>query len=154
MYADLGAIYDDTITVINKLDAKDAALKQDVYYKTVIEHCMYAVRSTRQVQSDGTVVIGTVHQVQIPESENYMPYRDWKGSRETRAEAFTLREGDYVILGEVEEAVDASNIRQIVRNFEPDAFQIQSFRDATKGDGFEHSTDGIMRFSEVYYVEG
>lgn len=154
MYADLGAIYDDTITVINKLDAKDSALRQDVYYATVIPHCMWSVKTVRQVDSNGDVNIGTVHQVQIPESENYQPYREWKKDRDTRTEAFTLRTGDYIIKGEVTDDVTASTIKAIVRDYEPDAFQIQTFRDATKGEGFEHSTDGIMRFTEVYYCEG
>lgn len=153
MRADLGQIYDDTITVINKLDAKDSLLKEDGYYKTVINHCMWSVRTERSVSDNGTVNIGTVHQVQIPESENYMPYRDWKKA-ENRNDAFTLRTGDYVVKGEVTEEVTAANIKKVINQYEPDAFQIQSFRDATKGDGFTHSTSGILRFAEVYYVEG
>lgn len=153
MRADLGAIYDDTITVINKLDAKNSALKQDTYYKTVLKHCMWSVKEARTVQSDGTVNIGIVHRVQIPESENYLPYREWR-KVENRNEAFTLRTGDYVVLGEVEETITSSNLKATMNLYEPDAFQIQSFRDATKGTGFDHSTEGIMRFAEVYYVEG
>lgn len=153
MRADLGQIYDDTITVINKLDAKDSALKQDSYFVTTLHHCMWADRVSRTVQADGTVNVATSHQVQIPEAENYMPYREWKNA-ETRADSFTLRAGDYVIRGEVTEDISASTIKNVVKLYEPDAFQIQAFRDATKGAGFEHSTDGVMRFTEVYYVEG
>lgn len=153
MRADLGAIYDDTITIVNKLDARDAALKQDMYYTTVIPHCMWSVRATRQVQGDGTVAVGTTHQVQIPESENYMPYREWRKS-DVRETAFTVRTGDYIILGEVPEQITASNIREIVKLYEPDAFQVQAFRDATKGAGFDHGAEGALRFAEVYYVEG
>lgn len=153
MRADIGAIYDDTITVINKLDARDAALRQDTYYKTVIRHCMWAVRSTRSVQADGTVTVGTVHQVQIPESENYIPYREWRRS-DARDGAFTLRTGDYIVLGEIKAEVTSANLRDVVKLYEPDAFQVQAFRDATKGTGFHHGTGGAMRFAEVYYVEG
>lgn len=153
MRADLGKIYDDAITVINKLDARDSALKQDSYFVTTLEHCMWSDRVTRTVQSDGTVSIATSHQVQIPEAENYLPYRDWKKA-ENRADSFTLRAGDYVIRGIVEEDVTPDTLKSVVKLYEPDAFQIQAFRDATKGEGFEHSTAGIMRFTEVYYVEG
>lgn len=154
MRADLGAIYDDTITIINKLDARDSLLKQDSYYKTVLEHCMWSVKNARTVTSDGTVKIAAVHQVQIPESENYMHYREWRKDANARETAFTLRTGDYVVRGEVTEEITASTIKSIMNTYEPDAFQIQAFRDATKGNGFDHSTDGIMRFAEVYYVEG
>lgn len=153
MRANLGEIYDETITVINKLDAKDSALKTDSYFVTTLDHCMWSDRVTRTVGNDGTVDVATSHQVQIPEANNYMPYRDWRKA-ENRADSFTLRAGDYVIRGKVEGEVNASTIRNIVNLYEPDAFQIQAFRDATKGKGFEHSTDGIMRFTEVYYVEG
>lgn len=153
MRADLGKIYDDTITIVNKLDAKDSALKTDSYFVTTLDHCMWADRVSRTVQSDGTVLVGTTHQVQIPEAENYMPYREWRKA-ETRADSFTLRAGDYVIRGKVDEEITASTIKNVVKLYEPDAFQIQAFRDATKGEGLEHSTDGIMRFTEVYYVEG
>lgn len=153
MRADLGKIYDETITIINKLDAKDSALKTDSYFVTTLDHCMWADKVSRNVQSDGTVLVGTTHQVQIPESENYMPYRFWRKA-ENRADGFTLRAGDYVIRGKVDEEITASTIKNVVKLYEPDAFQIQAFRDATKGEGFEHSTDGVMRFTEVYYVEG
>ena len=153
MRADLGAIYDETITIVNKLDAKDSALKQDSYFVTTLEHCMWADKVSRTVQSDGTVNIATTHQVQIPEAENYMPYRDWRKA-ETRADSFTLRAGDYVFRGEVTDEITATTIKNVAKLYEPDVFQIQAFKDATKGAGFEHSTDGVMRFTEVYYVEG
>lgn len=153
MRANLGEIYDETITVINRLDAKDSALKQDAYFVTTLRNCMWSVKQTRSVRDDGTVVIGTVHQVQIPEAENYLPYRDWKKA-ENRADSFTLTTGDYIVRGEVTEEVNASNIKAVIRNYEPDAFQIKSFRDATKGAGFNATKAGIMRFAEMYYVEG
>ncbi len=151
MQADLGHIYDETITIISKLDAKDSLLKQDSYYVNVIDHCMWSVRSIRTVSEDGTVNIGMTHQVQIPESNDYRPYREWK---KHATEGFTIRPGDYVVKGDVSEDIDAANIKKIMNLYEPDAFQVQVFRDATKGEGFTHSTDGIMRFVEVYYVEG
>lgn len=153
MYADLGAIYNETITVINKLDAKDSALKTDSYFVTTLEHCMWSDYVSRTVGADGTVEVATSHQIQIPEANNYMPYREWRKA-ETRADSFTLRAGDYVIRGTVDEEITASTIKNIVKLYEPDAFQIQAFRDATKGAGFDHSTEGVMRFAEVYYVEG
>lgn len=153
MRADLGQIYDDTITVINILDSSDSLLKQDMPYKTVIPHCMWSDKPQRTVGTNGTVIIGTVHQVQIPESENYMPYREWR-KHENRKDAFTLQPGDYIVRGEVTEELDATNLRKTLKAYEPDVFPIQLFRDATKGAGFDHSTEGIMRFSEMYYVEG
>lgn len=151
MLANLSAIYDQTLTVINRVDAKDAGERQDSYQATVLHGCMWSDTSTRTVQSDGTVSIGTVHRVQIPESGSYAPYREWLKSREGR---FTVREGDYVVKGEVDEEVDASNVKRIVAEREPDAFQVQHFRNLTKGDGLSHSRRGALRFAECYYLEG
>lgn len=153
MRANLDAIYDETVTVLNRLDARDAGLKQDSYHATVLRGCMWDATATRTVQSDGTVLIGTVHRLQIPESEAYVLYREW-AKLPDREGRFTLRHGDYVVRGEVTEAVDASTVKQVVASYEPDAFQVQHFRNLTKSRGLHHSGAGILRFAECYYVEG
>lgn len=155
MRANLGQIYDETVTVINKLDARDGGLKQDSYHVTVLEHCMWSTKATRTVGSDGTVSVGTTQVVQIPEDANYKPYKDWKSAPNGY---FTVRTGDYVVRGEVTEEITdettAAMLRKIIAQYEPDAFQVQLFRNATKGDGFTHSTSGVMRFVEAYILEG
>lgn len=152
MRANLGQIYDETITVVNKLDARDNAEKQDSYFKHILQHCMWSTRTTRSVEPDGTVDIGTTSVVQIPESENYLTYRAW--SKGDKDQAFTIRAGDYIVKGVVTEEITAANVKKILAQYEPDSFQVQTFRDATKGEGFTHSTSGIMRFTEAYIVEG
>lgn len=152
MRANLGQIYDETITVINKLDARDSAEKQDSYFKRVLHHCMWSTKTSRTVEADGTVDIGTTTVVQIPESENYLPYKAWaKGDKD---QSFTICAGDYIVKGVVTEDITAANVKKVLAQYEPESFQIQTFRDATKGDGFTHSTAGIMRFTEAYIVEG
>lgn len=150
MKANLGKIYNQTVTIINKLDARDSKQKQDGFYKTIIHNCMWSLITTRTVQADGTVIIGTSHRVQIPESEEYLPYTDWKES----LSGFTIRTGDYAIKGAVYDEIDASNFKNVIKKYEPDAFEIQTFRDATKGEGFLHSVAGIKRFIEPYVIEG
>ena len=150
MLAELGAIYDETLTVVNRLDAKDSDSKQDSYRKTVLHGCMWYGQSTRQVQQDGTVQIGTVHRVQIPESADYSPYKEWSKS----LEGFTLRQGDYIVRGEVVEELDAATVKRVMASYEPEVFQVQHFRDLTKREGLFNTPEGIMRFAECYYVEG
>ena len=152
MRASLGDIYDKTVTIINRLDARDGGTQYDTYYAHTIDNCMWSLVTTRSVDLDGTVTVGTSHRVQIPESELFVPYNEWKsGDRET---TFTVRTGDYVVLGEVTEEVTASNIRKVIAAYEPEAFQVQMFRNATKGAGFVHSVRGIRRFIEPYVLEG
>lgn len=153
MRADLGRIYDETITVVNRLDARDAGEQYDRYRATVLTGCMWSATATRSVQSDGSVVVGTVHRVQIPENDAFLPYREWSALAD-QAGRFTVRQGDYIVRGEVAEEIDAANVRRVIAAYEPDAFQVQHFRDLTKGEGFDHGTDGALRFAECYYVEG
>lgn len=152
MRVKLGKVYDQTVTVINKLDAKDSSQKQDEYFKHVFNHCMWSLVTTRDVDINGVVTIGTSHRVQIAENVDYLPYKEWVNADHEKV--FTVRAGDYVVLGEVTEEITASTIRKVIPLYEPDAFQVQSFRDATKGEGFDHSTSGILRFIEPYVIEG
>lgn len=146
-------LYDETLTVINRLDARDAGLESDEYRATVLHGCMWYSEATRSVQSDGTVIIGTVHKVQIPETADYAPYKQWS-ALEDRSGRFTLRSGDYVIKGEVSGVLTAAQAKRAAKEHEPDAFQVQHFRDLTKAEGLTRSNVGLMRFAECYYIEG
>lgn len=153
MQANLGAIYNETLTVVNRLDARDSADKQDEYHATVLTGCMWSATATHTVQSDGTVVVGTVHRVQIPEQANFLPYRAWSGL-DDKSDYFTLRQGDYVVRGVISETLDPATAKKTLASYEPDVFQIQHFRDLSKREGFIHSNEGVLRFAECYYLEG
>lgn len=139
--ADLDSLYGETVTIINRLDAKDAALKQDVYYATVIGGCMWSDEFKNGTSSDGVVTPTTIHKVQVPSSaKNYAKYRDWR-ELQGRAGTFTLRTGDYVIRGAVEGEISASDIRSIVSRYEPDAFQVKAWRELTRVEGLPSNLD-------------
>lgn len=140
MRADLGRIYDETLTLVHRVGAKDAGSASDVYEKRVLGGCMWSETSQRTVASDGTVSIGTVRKVQIPET--------------SAPDGLEVSQGDYVVKGEVPEEIDAANVKRVMASYEPDAFQVQHYRDLTKGPGFAHGTGGALRFSEVHYIEG
>lgn len=124
--------YGEPITLINKLDAKDAQLKNDAYYVTVIYGCMWYEEFARATTSTGTVIPSTIHKVQIPEAAkgSYIPYRKWR-DLEAKSGSFTLRDGDYVIRGTVDTPITPSNIRTVVSDYEPDVFQVKAWRELT-----------------------
>lgn len=149
--ADLDAIYaGEDVTFVNKLDARDAAAKQDAWYATTLQGCVWSEREVRTVQADGTVSVGMVRRVQVPETDGYSPYREWA---EDPASGFTVRGGDYVIRGALAEAVDASNVREVVAAHEPNAFQVQAFRDLSLP-AFNAPRSGVLRLAEGLFVEG
>ena len=150
--ADLDAIYaGETVTVINRLDARHTEAKADQWLATELDGCRWSESEVRTVQADGTVAVGVVRRVKIPESDAFMPYRLW---RESPAGGWTLRSGDYVVRGRLSQAVDASNVRDVVASHEPDAFQVRAFRDTTKRGGLGGPRGGVLRFAEGYSVEG
>lgn len=131
MRVKLSDIYGETITLINKLDAKHALLKQDAYYVTILNNCMWSDEFKNGVSSSGVVTPTTIHRIQIPANAgNYVPYVEWR-KLDARENVFTLRTGDYIVRGEITDQVDASNIRSIIADFEPNAFQVRAWRELT-----------------------
>lgn len=153
MRVNLNELYRETITVINKLDAKDAALRQDAWYKTVLKDCMWSTRTVRSVDAEGSVSIGTAFRVQIPESADYLPYTEWSKPSE-RDSHFTVRAGDYIIRGEVAEEITPENIRKVIAKYEPEACQVKAFADLTKRAGLHSGVGPLHRFAEVLSIEG
>lgn len=127
--------YGEPVTLINILDARSAALKTDVPYPTVIHGCMWYEQFARATTSSGTVVPSTLHKVQIPEAakKNYVPYREWR-KLDSRDGVFTLRDGDYLIRGIVEEPISSETLKTIVSDYEPDVFKVKAWRELTTAD--------------------
>lgn len=149
MRVNLSEIYGDTITLINKLDAKHALLKQDAYYATVLHNCMWSDEFANGVSSSGVVTPTTIHRIQIPAYEGqYIPYMEWR-KMEGRENYFTLRTDDYIVRGEITENVDATTIRSIISEFEPNAFQVRAWRELTIPDHTKKTLGGlpVYRFS-------
>lgn len=152
MFADLSKMYGQTVTVLNKLDARDSALKLDTWYKQVVTGALWSASITRSVSSDGTVSIGQSVKCHIANRAEYMPYDEWRAA-ENRDDYFTVRTGDYVILGEVSEDVTASNVLQIVKAKGSDAMQVKAFRDL-RDDSVSYQRADFKAIMETLYMEG
>ena len=140
MRADVNGLYQKVVTVVHRISAKESGQPSDSFLKQEASGCMWAETAQRTVDGNGTVAIGTVRKVQIPESS--VP------------DGFQVAAGDYVFLGKVAEDIDASNIRKVTALYEPDVFQVQHLRDLTRKAGLPDTGSGLMRFSQVWYLEG
>lgn len=145
-------LYRDAITVLNKLDARDAMLQKDAWYKTVLHGCLWSQQVSRTVAADGTVNIGSSFRIQIPRNESYLRYSEWL-SPDKRDSHFTIRQGDYIIRGEVVEEITPETIRAIVELYEPEACQVKTFRDLTNA-ALGYRAVNLMRFAEILEIEG
>lgn len=127
--------YGEPVTLVNILDAKSAALNQDVPYATVIHGCMWSESYERGMSSSGTVVPSTLHKVQIPEAAkaNYVPHSQWK-KMDGRGDKFTLSTFDYVIRGDVEDDINSETLKAVISDYEPNVFRIKAFRELTTVD--------------------
>ena len=112
------------ITLLNRLQKKDSVTNLDIWYKTVINDCEY--KKERITDMNGTTVaMGAQFTILIPFTGKYLPYREWK-KLDDKTGYYTLSTKDVIVLGDVKEDVNPSNIISIKNDYSPDACDIQS----------------------------
>lgn len=128
-----------SITVLNKLDRADISQgTTDVWQKTVISDCVYRVDIVSNV-ANTVVSVGQTYQVLIPFDDKYLPYAEWKSLSETqRAGKYTLRPGDYIIIGTITESPTPSNIQTIRNKYKPNALEVKGFYEVQKRYGAKY----------------
>lgn len=113
-----------TVTLLNKLKRKDSVTNTDVWYKTILQDCVYKKDKISNI--NGTIVsMGQQFTILIPFTGKYTPYKDWK-NLEDKSGYYTLSNQDIIILDEVTEEVTANNITEIKNAYEPNTCEIRS----------------------------
>lgn len=108
-------IYNQTVTIFNKLRRDDSGTGVDEWKKTVIKDAVWYTRSV-MTAGGSAAYIGTYHTIDIPYHEEYLDYNDWRELSDKDSH-FTISSGDYVILGEVLEDVNANNIISVAKKY-------------------------------------
>ena len=122
--------YKHTITIYNCLKAVDSATGKDIWYKTVINNCFYKVIGSLQI-SGTTLISAPSYVVRIPQSEKYLPYKEWISNTD-KANHFTISETDLIIHGAPSESITGVaplTATNLVTLYKPDAFRIKLFSD-------------------------
>lgn len=119
----LKRIYNQKVTILNKLKREDGITGVDVWYKTVIDDVAWYTKSARSAGSS-SVFIGTYITVLIPFHNEYLPYLEWRKPG-NQTNHFTISGGDYIILGEVPEDITASNIIATLKKYGEDVCQVK-----------------------------
>lgn len=119
-----------TITLLNKLKRKDSVTGIDVWYKTIINDCIY-IKDRVSTVNGSVVSIGEQFTILIPFTDKYLQYKDWK-NLEDKSGTYTLSAQDIIILDEVTENVTAQNITQIKNDYEPNTCEIRSIEQVDK----------------------
>lgn len=116
-------IYNQRITILNKLKREDTKSGIDEWYKTVIDNAAWYKRSESSVGTGG-VSIGSVITVLIPFHENYLPYMEWKEPGAQKG-CYTMSTGDYIIKGDMLDEVNAKNIIEVLNNYGEDVCHVR-----------------------------
>lgn len=97
--------YVHTITLYNCLRAVDNPEKKDVWYRRVLQGCFYKAK-IETAQSGNTVNRVNTYTVRVPESADWLPYREWAAlTDDERTPFFTASTGDIVLYGESDEEI-------------------------------------------------
>lgn len=132
-----------SITLLNRLKRKDSVTNTDVWYKTVINNCIY--KKDRITGVDGKVVsMGQQFTILIPFTGKYITYNEWK-KLEDKTGFFTISNQDVIILEDVAEDVTDKNITQVKQDHEPNTCEVRSIEQVIKRNGvnFEFRVGGV-----------
>lgn len=116
-------IYNQRVTILNKLKRTDSKTGVDVWRKSTVDDVVWYTKSARSAGSS-SVFIGTYITVLFPFNSRYLPYMEWKkpGNQE---EHFTMSSGDYIILGDVPENITANNIIKVLEQYGENVCQVK-----------------------------
>jgi hypothetical protein len=132
------------ITILNKLNRKDSTTNLDVWYKTVINGCVFSTNKVENINGN-IVSVGQTFTILIPFSEYYLPYKIWKNSP-LIASTFTLNPGDYIFLTEnVKENINPNNIQSVRNSYEPYVCEIKTITEVENFGGakFQFRVEGV-----------
>ena len=116
-------IYNQRVTILNKLKRTDSKTGVDVWRKSTVDDVVWYTKSARSAGSS-SVFIGTYITVLFPFNSRYLPYMEWKkpGNQD---EHFTMSSGDYIILGDVPENITANNIIKVLEGYGENVCQVK-----------------------------
>lgn len=133
MIDSINKLYNEKITVINRIRGPDLGQREDILVASSVDSVLYRFKSN-YISNNGNVSKQQELIVLFSDISLYKPYKEfvsYKGS----SDFFTLSLGDYIVLGDIFDEVNSSNIRDILSKYEPYVYKIQSINKA-KNRGF------------------
>lgn len=124
--------YNQTITVYNRIKCMDTEDGKDIWKRTVLKKCFYKFVQAK-IDDGKTAKMAGTYTVRIPESEGYLPYREFVDEK-GMGESFTLNPGDIVVKGECQEEITGKSpntATEVLARQKPEAFVITTFSDNT-----------------------
>lgn len=117
--------FNRTITLYNLFASPDG----DVWKRIVLKNCFARAEIIRS-SSGNDNSMARRFTVRIPASESYVPYENWAA---VNCAGWTLRAGDIVVIGEVQDEITPEkNAVQLLAKYKDSAFKIREFADNSR----------------------
>lgn len=157
MRVDVDKLLDQTVTIFNRVGAKDAQAKQDMYYPTVLNPAMWSEKIARSQDADGTVHKTKTVTVQVPSTTAvYVGYSDFV-SKVTQSDSkgfYTVSIHDYLVLGEtgLTEALSKSEMVSALKSYS--YAEVTAFRDCQNNSATDSAKNGCLKYLDMVQIEG
>lgn len=120
----LKSIYNQSITILNKLPRTGGSGSVDVWYKTYLNESAAWYREADHLVKDDSGIIMTYNKILIPFNNKYLEPLEWK-KESLRANYFTISLNDYIILGSVIETITPENVISVIKSYGESACQVK-----------------------------
>lgn len=157
MELDVSKLLDGTVTIINRLGAKEAGAKADTWHACELSPANWSESTARSSDSDGTVHLTRTARIQIPATTGeYLPRAEWvTRAAEGRSEgAFTLAVGDFAVRGAAGLTGALTRSEMLAATEGMERVEISAFRDLRNNGGASGSAEGCGKYLSVLYAEG
>lgn len=156
MELDISKLLDRTVTVFNRLSAKDSGERADVYIPTVLFPASWSATWERSTDSGGVVHRTRSVRIQVPDSTaEYLPYAEWveKAAESDLTGVYTLSLGDFAARGEVPVTGRLSR-SEVVAALRPYPYcEINAVQDCRSG-GAASVGGEVGKYAAVVFAQG
>lgn len=157
MNIDVDGLLDSTVTVFNRIGARDSGGAADTYRPMVLHPALWAETHTRTTDADGTVHLKRTVKVQVPDgTATFKPYREWVSEAVEGATegVYTLSLHDYLMEGSVAVQGDLTRQEVIAAVEGRPHCEVTAFRDLRNNGAVSAPGAGCLKYASVVYAEG
>jgi hypothetical protein len=151
---DVDGLLDSTVTVFNRICAKDSGEGADRYRPLVLHPALWVETPARTTDADGTVHFKRTVKVQVPDgTATFKPYREWvpEAVKGATAGVYTL---SYLMEGSVAVQGDMTRQEVIAAVEGKPHCEVTAFRDLRNNGAVSAPEVGCLKYASVVYAEG
>lgn len=157
MNIDVDGLLDSTVTVFNRISAKDSGEEADKYRPLVLHPALWSETVTRSTDADGTVHLKCTVKVQVPDgTATFKPYREWvaQAVKGDTTGVYTMSLHDYLMQGSVAVQGDMTRQEVIAAVEGRPHCEVTAFRDLRNSGAVSAPEVGCLKYASVVYAEG